>query len=79
MSKNCGREWSLRGCKMNDVLTAIQAITKAVASRDLSLNAASPRWAGHFLYIGVEQKDGQTLNKFVHTTTKRPIWGRVKA
>ena len=63
---------------MNYIPDAIQAINSAVNTRALSLNPASPKWAGHFLYIGVEQKDGQTLNKFVHTTTKRPIWVRVK-
>ena len=62
---------------MDDFTKAIQAIDSAVKTRALSLNPATPKWAGHFLYIGAERQDGQALNKFIHTKTKRPLWVKV--
>jgi hypothetical protein len=62
---------------VDDFTKAILAVDAAVKTRALSLNPASPKWAGHFLYVGVERQDGQALNKFIHTTTKRPIWVKV--
>ena len=62
---------------MDDFTKAIQAIDSAVKTRGLSLNPASPKWAGHFLFIGVERQDGRVLNKFEHIKTKRPLWVQV--
>ena len=62
---------------MNYIPDAIQAINSAVNTRALSLNPASPKWAGHFLFIGVERQDGRVLNKFEHIKTKRPLWVQV--